>query len=67
MESDEKKKLLLEARKALYEIADNEDNTRLYVFNRWKGSIALPKTSIDTRMLELDKDIREDIKRNHAV
>ncbi len=67
MESDEKKKLLLEARKALYEIADNEDNTRLYVFNRGKGSIALPKTSIDTRMLELDKGIREDIKRNHAV
>ena len=54
MESDEKKKLLLEARKALYEIADNEDNTCLYVFNRGKGSIALPKTSIDTRMLELE-------------
>ncbi len=44
---ESKKKLLLEAKRALCDIVNNENNTCLYVFNKSKGSIALPKISID--------------------
>lgn len=60
-------KLLLETKKALCDIVNNEDNTRLYVFNRGKGSIAIPMINTDKKALRLNQNISNGVKHNHAM